>query len=232
MPALQDAGRDGRQHRPAPRRRRSADVDSVQGDTPFVGSTIGRCATTRARSSPDPAQSSYETYEPLLRSSCPASSAPTGRAVPGRDDEPGRAALLGRRRRSSMSPAPRSPTGRISFGKSYNVDEIDCPGRRPELAPRARQRPPAPGPPERLTAATFSPWWPVSGEELCRASAGPDRPARQRRLRHRPAGPGRPLPAHRARRGAGLRAAQRRQPRAAPWPGATASSTRSSSATS
>jgi hypothetical protein len=58
--------------------------------------------------------------------------------------------------------------GKVSFGKSYTVAEIDA--QQPYLRWRRVHGNVLLGSgPRRLTAATFSPWWQVSGEELSRA---------------------------------------------------------------
>jgi hypothetical protein len=62
----------------------------------------------------------------------------------------------------------RADHGSLSFGRTVNADDLNSEG-------AAQSWPPVPGntfhrssAPQRVTSATFSPWWSVSGEELLR----------------------------------------------------------------
>ena len=101
--------------------------------------------------------------------------------------------------------------------------------RRPAALAAGPRQPLPPQAPLRVTSSTFSPWWSVSGEELLRGyqEAFPGTQL-QRDDRHRPAGTRQPLPAHRPGRPAVVREDHRPTTWCAPWPAATATSTRSS----
>jgi hypothetical protein len=142
-----------------------ADVDSIEGDTPFVGSRI-TALRDDASSQLTTAQTSYETYQPLLKQlpGVLGANGPRQYLVammnPSEQRYSGGATL-------TMS-LLRVSDGRISFGKSYNAAEIDS--QEPFLSwPRVSGNVLLNKGPRRLTSATFSPWWQVSGEELSRA---------------------------------------------------------------
>ena len=143
------------------------DLDQVQGSAPLVGGSISRARAT-ALGYLEPLHESYRNNEPLLR------------ALPGLVGADGpRTYLL-----AMLNPAEqrysgggtlsfttmRFDDGVATFGSSVNVDDILARG-------DTQSWPPVPGntfhrhPPLRVTAATFSPWWSVSGEELLRGYA-------------------------------------------------------------
>ena len=142
----------------------NTDLAAVNADTPFVGGKIEslRASATAQLSS---VESSYDKYEPLLRQLPSILGAGGQRSYlvailnPSEQRYSGGATL-------SMSTL-RIVGGRITFGPSYTVAQID------QLQPFLRwdkvrgnifhHRGPT-----RLTSATFSPWWQVSGEELLR----------------------------------------------------------------
>ena len=141
------------------------DVDAIQGDAPFLGSKI-TALRDDASSQLTTAQSSYDTYGPLL------------------EQLPGVLGANGPRQYlvAMMNPAEqrysggatltmsllRVSDGRISFGKSYNAAEVGS--QEPFLTwPRVPGNVLLHPGPRRLTAASLSPWWRVSGEELSRA---------------------------------------------------------------
>ena len=142
----------------------NSELAAVDADTPLVGGKIESLRTSAAGQLSS-AQASYDRYEPLLRQ-LPA--------ILGSDDP--RSYLLtilnpSEQRYSggatlSMSTV-RIDDGRITFGPSFSVADIDQ--TQPFLNWKKihgnifhRKGP------TRLTAATFSPWWRVSGEELLR----------------------------------------------------------------
>jgi Protein of unknown function (DUF4012) len=150
------------------------ELDQVSGSTPFVGTSI-KDAKATALDYLTPLQETYDTNEPMLRS------------LPGLVGAHGpRTYLL-----AMLNPAELRYSGGgtlsfttlsfdngvATFGTSVNVDDV--------LAHGDTQRwLPVPGnpfhvaPEQRVTGATFSPWWSVSGEELLRGyrKAFPGRP--------------------------------------------------------
>jgi Protein of unknown function (DUF4012) len=141
------------------------EVASVRADTPLVGGKIESLRSSAAGQL-STVQTSYDRFEPLL------SQLPT---ILGADGE--RSYLLtilnpSEQRYSggatlSMSTV-RTDDGLITFGHSYTVADVD------QLQPflhwhKVRGNIFHRKGPTRLTAATFSPWWQVSGEELLRA---------------------------------------------------------------
>jgi hypothetical protein len=141
-----------------------ADLDQVSGSTPVVGPSI-KDAKAKALDYLTPLQKTFRTNEPLLRS------------LPGLVGSDGpRTYLL-----AMLNPAElrysgggtlsfttlRFDHGSATFGSSVNVDDILARGdtqRWLPVAGNAFHTKPA----QRVTAATFSPWWSVSGEELLR----------------------------------------------------------------
>jgi hypothetical protein len=144
--------------------RAMSDLDQVSGSTPFVGTSV-KAAKTTALDYLTPVKQTYDTNEPLLRS------------LPGLvgADRP-RTYLL-----AMLNPAElrysgggtlsfttmRFADGEATFGKSVNVDDILAQGVFQRWLP-VEGNPFHSGKPLRVTAATFSPWWSVSGEELLR----------------------------------------------------------------
>jgi hypothetical protein len=150
------------------------DLDQVSGSTPFVGGSVEDAKRT-ALDYLMPLQKTYDTNEPLLQ------------ALPGLVGADGpRTYLL-----AMLNPAELRYSGGgtlsfttmtfdhglASFGTSVNVDDILAHGQTQRWQPVAgnpfHRRPEA-----RVTGATFSPWWSVSGEELLRGyrKAFPGRP--------------------------------------------------------
>jgi len=142
-----------------------SDLAAVQADTPFVGGKIDSLRSTAADQL-STVRSSYDRYEPILHQ-LPAILGADGRRSylltilnPSEQRYSGGATL-------SMSTL-RVADGHIGFGPSYTVADID------QLQPflhwqKVRGNIFHRSDPTRLTAATFSPWWQVSGEELLRA---------------------------------------------------------------
>ena len=121
--------------------------------------------------------------------------------------------------------------GKATFGTSVNVDDLLQQRQVRSAGSRCTGNPFHRAAPLRVTSATFSPWWSVSGEELLRG--------------YQAAYPGTQLDGvigidlqgladvfrdHRPGRPAALRRRHRRQPGPRPWPGATATSPPSRSA--
>ncbi len=142
-----------------------ADVASIQASAPFLGPKIGSMRD-EAITQLDSAQSSYDTYQPLLHQLPTVLGANGPRQYlialmnPSEQRFSGGATL-------TMSMLHFS-NGKISFGNSYSVADIDAlqpflrwPAVKGNVFLGNNQR--------RLTAATYSPWWQVSGEELSRA---------------------------------------------------------------
>jgi hypothetical protein len=144
--------------------RAMSDLDQVNGSTPFVGSSV-KAAKTTALDYLTPLKETYDTNEPLLRS------------LPGLVGADGpRTYLL-----AMLNPAElrysgggtlsfttvRFAHGVATFGRSVNVDDILAQGKFQSWLP-VKGNSFHNSPPMRVTAATFSPWWSVSGEELLR----------------------------------------------------------------
>jgi len=144
--------------------RAMSDLDQVSGSTPFVGTSV-KAAKTTALDYLTPLKQTYDTNEPLLQS------------LPGLVGADGpRTYLL-----AMLNPAElrysgggtlsfttlRFADGEATFGKSVNVDDILAQGDFQSWLP-VKGNPFHSGKPLRVTAATFSPWWSVSGEELLR----------------------------------------------------------------
>jgi hypothetical protein len=141
-----------------------SDLDQVNGSSPIVGSSISAAKTT-ALDYLTPLRDTYATNEPLLR------------ALPNLVGADGpRTYLL-----AMLNPAElrysgggtlsfttmRFDNGVATFGKSVNVDDILARGDEQSWLP-VKGNPFHTQPAARVTAATFSPWWSVSGEELLR----------------------------------------------------------------
>jgi hypothetical protein len=142
-----------------------AQIRQVRADDPLVGSKIASLKE-RAMNQLDITRASYRQFRPLLTH------------LP---------AILGSRRPQTylvtiMNPAEqrfsggatlqmatlRFDNGTFTFGPSQSVADVDQ--AEPFLTwPPVPGNPFHPPGPRRLTAATFSPWWQVSGEELLRA---------------------------------------------------------------
>ncbi len=141
------------------------DISAVHGSTPLIGGKIGSLRDS-AGAQLDSVQASYDRYQPLLEQLPTTLGARGPRTYlitilnPAEQRYSGGATL-------SLSTA-RFAGGRIAFGQSVTVAEVES--QQPFLTwPRV------PGNlfhgenQLRLTAATFSPYWQVSGEELLRA---------------------------------------------------------------
>ncbi|MGI8524188.1 MAG: DUF4012 domain-containing protein [Nocardioides sp.] len=143
----------------------SSDLGHVQGDAPVVGRSIVS-ARTRAEDQIGPLQESFQRYSAML-GQLPNLFGASGNKKyllailnPAELRYSGGATLS----LSTLS----TDAGTLSFGQSYTVAEIDQSQpflRWPRVAGNSFHRPGA----LRLTAATFSPYWSVSGEELLRA---------------------------------------------------------------
>jgi hypothetical protein len=141
-----------------------ADLDEVKGHTPVVGDTVTRAKNT-ALGYLQPVKDSYDKAGPLV-SSLPS--------IVGADGP--KTYLL-----AMLNPAElrfsgggalsfttmRFDHGAASFGTSVNVDDIISNGAYQRWKPVPGNVFHHPGP-QRVTSATFSPWWSVSGEELLR----------------------------------------------------------------
>ncbi len=142
-----------------------ADVASIKANAPFLGSKIGTLRD-EASSQLTSAQNSYQTFQPLLQQMPKVLGADGPRQYliammnPSEQRYSGGATL-------TMSMLHFSQ-GKISFGQSYSVAEVEH--LQPFLHwPRVHGNTLLSKSDRRLTAATFSPWWQVSGEELSRA---------------------------------------------------------------
>ncbi len=144
--------------------RAMADIEAVDGSTPIVGG-----AATRAKESAltylQPVHDSYATAGPLVATlpSIVGADGPRTYLIAMLNPAEQRYSGGGALSFTTM----RFDHGRVTFGKSVNVDDLRSRG--------AFQRwEPVPGNPFhskgpfRVTSSTFSPWWSVSGEELLR----------------------------------------------------------------
>lgn len=145
-----------------------ADLAEVKGTTPVVGGSISR-ATAKADDYLQPLQDTYQRNVPLLQvlPSLVGADGPRTYLV---------AMLNPAEQRYSGGAALTFTTlhvthGRLSFGTTENAEDLNTHG-------SAQRWPPVPGntfhrstAPLRVTSATFSPWWSVSGEELLRGYA-------------------------------------------------------------
>lgn len=145
-----------------------ADLAAVKGSTPVVGGSIHR-ATTKALGYLQPLQESYQRNVPILQvlPSLVGADGPRTYLV----------AMLNPAEERYSGGATLSFTtlhvdhGSMSFGTTENADDIDSHGVAQRWPPVAGNTFHHPGAPMRVTSATFSPWWSVSGEELLRGYA-------------------------------------------------------------
>ncbi|MGA8245585.1 MAG: DUF4012 domain-containing protein [Nocardioides sp.] len=142
-----------------------SDISAVHADAPLVGGKIGSLRD-QARTQLDKVQASYDRYHPLLEQLPTTLGAQGPRTYlitilnPAEQRYSGGATL-------SLSTA-RFADGRITFGRSFTVADVES--QQPFLTwPRVPGNLFHGGNRLRLTAATFSPYWQVSGEELLRA---------------------------------------------------------------
>src|SRR5262245_42607560 len=141
------------------------DLDQVHGSTPFVGDSVTQAKET-AVGYLAPLQETYANTAPVLKS------------LPGLVGANGsRTYLL-----AMLNPAElrysggatlsfttlRFHHGAATFGRTVNVDDIRATGGDFESWKPVPGNPFHRRPAARVTAATFSPWWTVSGEELLR----------------------------------------------------------------
>ena len=144
--------------------RAMADVDAVKGTTPIVGG-----AATRAKDSAlgylQPVHDSYAKAGPLVASlpSIVGADGPRTYLIAMLNPAELRYSGGGALSFTTM----RFDDGKVTFGKSVNVDDLRARGT------TQRWRPVQGNPfhrvgPLRVTSATFSPWWSVSSEELLR----------------------------------------------------------------
>lgn len=141
-----------------------ADLADVKGSTPVVGDTVAR-AKQSALGYLQPVKDSYDRAEPLVRSLPSIVGAKGPRTYLLAMLNPAELRYSGGGALSFTT--LRFDHGKAGFGTSVNVDDI--------LSHGDYQRwKPVPGNvfhragPLRVTSATFSPWWSVSGEELLR----------------------------------------------------------------
>jgi len=141
------------------------DLDQVHGSTPFVGSSIDGLRET-AVNYLAPLQETYANSAPVLKS------------LPGLVGAHGQRTYL----LAMLNPAElrysggatlsfttiRFDHGAASFGTTVNVDDIQTTGGDFETWKPVKGNPFHRHPRTRVTSATFSPWWTVSGEELLR----------------------------------------------------------------
>jgi Protein of unknown function (DUF4012) len=142
-----------------------SDLDQVQGSTPFLGSTVDRAKET-AVAYLAPLQETYANTAPVLQ------------ALPGLVGAQGpRTDLL-----AMLNPAElrysggatlsfasiRFDHGTATFGPTHDVYDILSTGGQYETWTPVRGNPFHREARARVTSATFSPWWGVSGEELLR----------------------------------------------------------------
>jgi hypothetical protein len=139
-------------------------LDQVEGSTPIVGGSV-KDAKTTALNYLTPLQETYRTNEPLLRS--------LPRLVGADGPRTYLLAMLNPSELRYSGGGALSFTtlqfadGLATFGKSVNVDDILAQGDLQRWPP-VTGNPFHPRPAQRVTNATFSPWWSVSGEELLR----------------------------------------------------------------
>ena len=142
----------------------NSELAAVHADTPLVGGKIESLRASAAGQLSS-VQASYDRYEPLLHElpTILGSDGPRSYLLtilnPSEQRYSGGATL-------SMSTVS-IVDGRITFGRSYTIADVD------QLQPflqwkKMRGNIFHKDGPTRLTAATFSPWWRVSGEELLR----------------------------------------------------------------
>jgi len=141
------------------------DLDQVHGSTPFVGSSVTRAKDT-AVGYLAPVQETYADSAPVLKS------------LPGLVGADGPKTYL----LAMLNPAElrfsggatlsfatiRFDHGTATFGRTVNVDDIIATGGDFETWKPVHGNPFHRKPSTRVTAATLSPWWTVSGEELLR----------------------------------------------------------------
>ncbi|MGC4112622.1 MAG: DUF4012 domain-containing protein [Nocardioides sp.] len=145
-----------------------SDLSAVEGSTPFVGGSITR-ATATAQDYLQPLQDSYERNVPLLQAlpSLVGADGPRTYLVAMLNPSEQRYSGGGTLSFTTL----RVDHGAMDFGTTENADDLNTQG-------AAQSWPPVPGntfhkagAPLRVTSATFSPWWSVSGEELLRGYA-------------------------------------------------------------
>jgi hypothetical protein len=144
------------------------DLGEVKGSTPLVGGSIHR-ATTKALDYLDPLQQTYHTSAPLLQ------------VLPGMVGANGPrtylVAMLNPSEQRYSGGATLSFTtlrvvnGTMSFGTTENAEDLDTQGAAQRWRPVTGNTFHRSSAPFRVTSATFSPWWSVSGEELLRGYA-------------------------------------------------------------
>jgi hypothetical protein len=145
-----------------------SDLTLVKGSTPVVGRSIKR-ATTQALDYLQPLQASYHDNAPLLQA-LPAMVGADGPRTyllamlnPSEQRYSGGATL--------SFTTLRADEGALSFGQTENAEDLSSRGAYQSWQPVAGNIFHRSSAPTRVTSATFSPWWSVSGEELLRAYA-------------------------------------------------------------
>jgi hypothetical protein len=145
-----------------------SDLSLVKGSTPVVGGSIKR-ATTQALDYLQPLQTSYHDSAPLLQ----ALPAMVGAAGP----RTYLVALLNPSEQRYSGGATlsfttlRADQGALTFGRTTNAEDLSSRGSSQSWQPVAGNIFHRSSAPLRVTSATFSPWWSVSGEELLRGYA-------------------------------------------------------------
>ena len=166
-----------------------SDLDQVKGSTPFVGGTVDRAPRTTALGYLHPLQDTYQTNAPLLQSLPALRRGRRTAHLPARDAQPGRAALLRRRRAVVHHDALRPRPGRRSARASTSTTSSPS-GDTQRWRPVHGQ----PLPPQAAAARHHVDLLPLvvglGRGAPARLREGVPRHALRRRDRHRPAGPG------------------------------------------
>ena len=143
-----------------------SELHAVRADTPLVGGSIGR-ARDAALAQAEPVQESYDAAAPALLALPRVLGADGTRTYLVSFLNPAELRYSGGATLSLTTVTLRD--GRATFGRPYNVDDLLT------IKPKV-QWPKVPGNPfhgrggaQRLTSATFTPYWSVGGEELLRA---------------------------------------------------------------
>jgi hypothetical protein len=142
-----------------------SDLEQVHGSTPFVGSSVERAKET-AVGYLTPVRDTYADTAPVLKA--------LPELVGARGPRTYLLAMLNPAELRYSGGATLSFTtisfdhGTATFGKTVNVDDILATGGAYETWKPVHGNPFHRTPRARVTSATFSPWWTVSGEELLR----------------------------------------------------------------
>jgi hypothetical protein len=142
-----------------------SDLDQVQGSTPFVGGSVDRAKQT-AVGYLAPLQETYANTAPVLQALPDLVGAHGPRTYLLAMLNPAELRYSGGATLSFTS--IRFAHGTATFGTTHNVDDILSTGGQYQTWTPVRGNPFHRQPRSRVTSATFSPWWAVSGEELLR----------------------------------------------------------------